>query len=272
MDLQTDPREWKKQARDLFACSSGEYASGREQDQSFRAQLAIVRTMLAGERGRILDIGCATGSTVTAFRNDGFELVGVDFSPEMIAYASRRFGSDPKVQFSRADAELLPFRSESFDHVTCLGVFEYLPDYRQAISEIARVLRPGGLAILSIPSRISPYYISRDLAYTALGPAWKSLKRLAGVQPPPPSARIPPYRANRCIPWRLRSAFREKGLALEQSAFSHFLVFPFDPFWPAASLRIAAFLERFSSSRLLGWIGCQYLLASRKTKTAVLSP
>jgi SAM-dependent methyltransferase len=264
MSRAIDSVEWKKRAHELFAFSSNEYAFERERDPSFLRQLTIVLKMLANERGRVLDIGCAAGSEVTALRERGFEVVGIDFSTDMLQHARRRFRVDPKVHFSRADAEFLPFRSASFDHVTCLGVFEYLPDYRRAVAEIHRVLRPGGLAILSIPSRISPYYVTHDVAHASLGPIWRSLKRWAGIQPVPESGQVPRHRRRLCVPWTLRSMLRERGLIPEQSAFSRFLLFPLDRVWPGASARVEGWLERYSSSRTVGWIGCQYLLASRK--------
>jgi SAM-dependent methyltransferase len=181
----------------------------------------------------------------------------------MLEYARRRFATDPGVGFCRADVEFLPFHNQSFDHVTCLGVLEYLPDYRPALREISRLLRPGGLAVLSVPNGISPYYITSRLVDRTLGPAWRGLKRLLGKQPPS-TGQIPRHSRNLCIPWRLRRLLREFRLIPAASAFTYFFIYPLDRLWPAGQARAAAFLERFAPLPLIGWAACQYVVSARK--------
>jgi ubiquinone/menaquinone biosynthesis C-methylase UbiE len=264
--LATTSQTWKEQAHAVFEKSAERYASEREQEHGFRAQLEIVLRMLAGESGCVLDVGCAAGAEIAALRARAFRVVGVEFSAAMLEHAQRRFASDPCVELYRGDAESLPFRSESFDHVICLGVLEYLPDYRPALREISRVLRPGGVAVFSIPSGISQYYVTSLLVENTLGPPWRRLKRLAG-QKPPATGLVPHHSRNLCIPWRFRRLLRNLQLIPVDSAFSNFFIYPLDRLWPAGHARAAMFLERCSTLPLVGWTACQYLVSARKAST-----
>ena len=258
-----DARTWKQQARTLFEYEAEHYAKLREREFGFSAQLGIVMRMLGGERGLILDIGCAAGSEISDLRRMGFYLVGLDFSPSMLGYAKERFAGDPNVQFCQGDAEFLPFRSASFDHVLCLGLLEYLPDYRPTVAEISRLLRPGGLAIFSTPSRISPYYLTEEILERLVGPTWRAVKGLISGKPQS-MGKIPQHSRSLCLPWRLRRLTREFGLAPDQSAFTNFFIYPLERLSPAAHDRTSQFLERFGSSPIIGWTGSQYLLSARK--------
>jgi ubiquinone/menaquinone biosynthesis C-methylase UbiE len=263
--MESKQREkWKEQTQELFEFESEYYASEREKSPSFQAQLKIVIGAFGGERGRVLDIGCAAGSEIPALRERGFEVVGVDYAPQMIRYAHHRFGSDPQVQFSRADIEYLPFADERFDHALCLGVLEYLPSYQASIDEIARVLRPGGLVVFSVPSRISPNHIVSSVVTEWIGPIWRAAKRLRHLGPV--SGNVPKHQRNLCIPWQLRQMLESRGFTVETSAYSNFNFFLLQRFWPALNTSAASSLERFSKSSLLGWLGSQYLVSARKSR------
>jgi SAM-dependent methyltransferase len=255
--------QWKREALEAFEASTGYYVNEREDFAGFRAQMEIVLRMLSGEHGDVLDIGCAAGSEIPALRRHGFTVVGAEFSASLLAHAQNRFRGDAGVRFSRADAEFLPFRNGSFDHVTCLGVLEYLSVYDRAIGEIARVLRPGGVAVLSVPNRLSPYHYSEAFARAVAGPVWRSWKRAFG-QPRPVPPPVPSHRRNLCIPFTLRQLLRVQGLRPERSCYSGFVYFPVDLF-PAFSAALAQRMERFSEGSFIGWTAQQYLISARKT-------
>ncbi|MBF6589310.1 MAG: class I SAM-dependent methyltransferase [Ktedonobacterales bacterium] len=100
--------------------------------------------------GRVLDLGCAFGFATRLLRRRGYEAVGVDGSGEYIARARR---ADPQSTYLVADATHVPLPDADFDGVLFLDVLEHLPDERAAIGEIARLLRPGGTLVLSVPHR-----------------------------------------------------------------------------------------------------------------------
>jgi ubiquinone/menaquinone biosynthesis C-methylase UbiE len=103
---------------------------------------------------RVLDVGCGTGYfarlLTQAVGPDGL-VVGVDASPEMISYASRRAGPARNCQFYVGTAESLGFPAEHFDVVVSSLFIHHLPEDLQvtALREMRRVLRPGGTLLVA---------------------------------------------------------------------------------------------------------------------------
>jgi ubiquinone/menaquinone biosynthesis C-methylase UbiE len=97
--------------------------------------------------GRHLDVG--TG------RGDGTLLVGKVTRCVGLEYGSKSaaIAADSGCTIVRGDARRLPFAAASFDSITCLDVLEHVPRPAEAILELARVLRAGGLLILETPNR-----------------------------------------------------------------------------------------------------------------------
>jgi ubiquinone/menaquinone biosynthesis C-methylase UbiE len=94
--------------------------------------------------GDVLEVGVGTGRNLEMYP-DGVQLVGIDLSPAMLDLAkvrARELGRDVDLQLG--DAHALGFASESFDTVVVTLALCVVPDDRQAIREIARVLRPAG--------------------------------------------------------------------------------------------------------------------------------
>ncbi|HEY1760871.1 MAG TPA: class I SAM-dependent methyltransferase [Bryobacteraceae bacterium] len=251
----------KQQTSDLFDDWAEHYATERERTPYFQAQMAIALSMLAGETGRVLDIGCAGGGEITELRKRGFAVVGIDLSPRMLVFARRRFAGDAGSHFCRADVERLPFSTQSMDHVVCLGVFEFLQDYQAAILEIHRVMRPGGVVMFAIPSRISLYNLTDRLVSNTAGPLWRMAKRLLGRKPAVPAA--PPLERNLVVPWRFQALLRQHGFAPERNRSSNFFIYPLDRF-PELNMRVAAALEPLCSVPGLRWAASVYLVSARK--------
>ena len=106
---------------------------------------------------RVLDIGCGPGVMVPEMANRGMEYFGVDASPEMIRQAEQTFGHMRGVRLSTGRIENLRFPDSHFDAVICMGVIEYLADEHAAIRELARVTKPHGILIVTLPNRLNPY-------------------------------------------------------------------------------------------------------------------
>jgi len=98
---------------------------------------------------RVLDLGCGNGRNVPAFTTRGHLVVGLDASRGLLARAAAKVGTARIVQ---GDAVRLPFRPSTVDAVHCVAAIHHLPseaERRQTVAEIARVLSPRGLVLLS---------------------------------------------------------------------------------------------------------------------------
>jgi arsenite methyltransferase len=117
------------------------------------------------EGGVALDVGAGPGSITTSLAHaagpDGLAL-GVDISEPMLARAVRA-AAGPQVGFLRADAQRLPFRDETVDVAVSIAVLQLIPDPAAALSEIARVLKPGGRLAVMIPTLRPPVDLWRAL-------------------------------------------------------------------------------------------------------------
>lgn len=93
----------------------------------------------------ILDVGCGTGSlTGVLLESAGVKsIVGIDLA-EVYLEAARRAINDPRVTFKVGDATSLPFNDKSFDRAFSMLVLQFVPDTKKALSEMRRVVRPGG--------------------------------------------------------------------------------------------------------------------------------
>lgn len=114
----------------------------------------------AAARGlQVLEIGCGLGTDGAEFAKAGADYTGVDLTEAAVDLARKRFELfDLPGKFQTADAEKLDFADESFDIVYSHGVLHHTPDTARAISEIHRVLRPGGRAVVMLYHRNSYNY------------------------------------------------------------------------------------------------------------------
>jgi SAM-dependent methyltransferase len=87
-----------------------------------------------------LEVGVGTGLVAAGLRDLGRSVIGIDLSPGMAARAAERIG--PRVAV--ADARRMPFRDASFDQACSVWVLHLVGDIAAVLSEVARVLRPGG--------------------------------------------------------------------------------------------------------------------------------
>jgi demethylmenaquinone methyltransferase/2-methoxy-6-polyprenyl-1,4-benzoquinol methylase len=129
-----------------------------------------------GPDSRALDVATGTGDLAVALRAAGAEVVGCDFSEEMLARARRK---EPSVRFEWADALALPYGDDSFDAATVGFGARNFSDLGRGLGEMARVVRPGGrVVVLEITTPQKPplstfFSLWFDRAVPALG-------RLAG--------------------------------------------------------------------------------------------
>ena len=100
------------------------------------------------EVGRLLDVGCSTGSFLYAMRNRGWQVQGV----EPVAYAAEQARQDFGLEIYTGVLETAVYPDSSFDVVTLWDVLEHVPDPKATLAETARILKPGGLLVFSLPN------------------------------------------------------------------------------------------------------------------------
>ncbi|WP_017964761.1 class I SAM-dependent methyltransferase [Rhizobium leguminosarum] len=100
---------------------------------------------------RVLDVGCGTGSLAfTLAETPGLqEIAAVDYSPVFVEAATRR-NTDLRVTIRQADACALPFEDNRFDRAMSLLVLHFVPEAGKAVSEMRRVVRPGGVVAAAV--------------------------------------------------------------------------------------------------------------------------
>jgi SAM-dependent methyltransferase len=87
----------------------------------------------------------------------GARPLGIDIAFPIVAQAARlSWESSPRLAV--ADVRAIPFPPNSVELVYSMGTIEHFPDYRTAASEIQRVLKPGGIAIIGVPNKLDPFF------------------------------------------------------------------------------------------------------------------
>ncbi|WP_330180946.1 class I SAM-dependent methyltransferase [Nocardia sp. NBC_01503] len=106
---------------------------------------------LAGEvtGRRILDAGCGSGPLFAELRDRGATVTGIDASAGMLELARGRLGTEADLRIADL-ADPLPFPDNTFDDVAASLVLHYLRDWKPTLTEVRRVLRPGGRLIVSV--------------------------------------------------------------------------------------------------------------------------
>jgi demethylmenaquinone methyltransferase/2-methoxy-6-polyprenyl-1,4-benzoquinol methylase len=134
-----------RRARELFAPLGPTYDRyGRllSLGQDPRWRRFLVSQVEVGPNERVLDVATGTGLVAAELiRQKGCTVVGLDQSPEMLAVARERL---PEVELVEASAEGLPCADGSFDALTFTYLLRYVVDPGATLTELARVVRPGG--------------------------------------------------------------------------------------------------------------------------------
>ena len=148
--MSTDSPAGKKASnRDHFDRWSREY----EHDQVSRwlhvLQLEALGALEPRPDDRLLDVGCGSGAAVRAAAPTVDRAVGVDLSQGMIGRARELAHATPNIEFSVADAEVLPFDDATFTALLCTTSFHHYPNPERAVAEMARVLTPAGRVVIA---------------------------------------------------------------------------------------------------------------------------
>lgn len=119
----------------------------------FRRRINLGLHLLPKRRfARALEVGYGAGAVQLALAGGVEELFGIDLDADARLVSSMLEARGRRAALVRGSVYELPYEDEFFDLVVCFSVFEHLSEYRRALQEVHRTLRPGGLFLLGMPS------------------------------------------------------------------------------------------------------------------------
>jgi ubiquinone/menaquinone biosynthesis C-methylase UbiE len=208
---------------------------------------------------KILDVGCGTGHLAGELMRRGYDASGVDFSEGMIGYARQHYGAE---RFQVADIEHLPFPDNTFDGIVCLGVMEYLSSDEPGLREMWRVLKPGGVAVITTPSGVCPFYYV-DRGWLKLRVTARPLIRMVRT-PLTDLKSLPTVTHRRYVrgPWT--KLMKSVGLETEDWVCHSWGLYCLQRFLDQGSLCRAS--EPFARNSAISWIASDQLACVRAVK------
>jgi ubiquinone/menaquinone biosynthesis C-methylase UbiE len=135
-------------SQEFFESAAGQWDKLREELFGAASHLLALPALL-DERWTVGDLGCGTGQVALALAPFVARVIAVDRSGEMLQTARRRLRELRNVDVKRGELEALPIADGELDAATLLLVLHHLPDPGAALSEAARVLKPGGRLLIS---------------------------------------------------------------------------------------------------------------------------
>lgn len=206
---------------------------------------------------RVLDVGCGTGHLARAVgeRSIPSEVCAIDLAPAYVDYA-KRHNRDPRIVFELGDACAMKFADHTFDRVLSLLVLHFVPQAAQAIAEMRRVTRPGGVAAAAVWDVRGGFVANRIFFDTA-----------AALDPKANERRARNYTRPMTKPGQLAEAWREAGLheVVEGTISIRMEFTSFADYWAPYEGRegpgaeYAATLDAAERSRLIDAVRAAYL-------------
>jgi SAM-dependent methyltransferase len=181
--------------QDRFGAAAARYAASAVHRGGPDLEAMLAAGVATG-RERVLDVGCGPGATALAFAARVASVVALDLTPAMLAQAretATERGLD-NVRFELGNAAQLPFPDASFDVVTSRLAAHHVADPRAMVREVARVLVPGGLFLLSdaiapedpaCDTFLNAFEVLRDPSHVRDHriSEWQAMFRAAGLAP-----------------------------------------------------------------------------------------
>jgi 2-polyprenyl-3-methyl-5-hydroxy-6-metoxy-1,4-benzoquinol methylase len=158
----------------------------------------IIQTLAPKSGQTLLDAGCGYGFHAVRLARSGVQVTGVDFSEVALRHSAatiERAGLSERIRVQQGDLLDLPFLNGTFDYVHCWGVLMHVPQIDAALTELIRVLKPGGKLVLMENNASSLHVHTKSLA--------RLVKRLFGR--PNKERTLTPWG---CEEWELKGTHR----------------------------------------------------------------
>lgn len=220
---------------DLYEAPA-EYFQGHDIER--KKQMALnklqeVERMLEG-RGRYLDVGCGRGEALWAARERGWECEGVDPSPSYLEWGRENLGVEGRL----GTLEEAQFPRDHFDAVTMGSVLEHVYEPYSMLSEVQRVLKPGGVLWFDVPNESSLYTRIGNYYMRILGRDW-----VVNLAPT-----FPPYHVQGFNPRSVKTLLGRVGLEVERLQVWGYV-------WPPAGASSIRKRLEYVAAQTVNWIG-----------------
>ena len=219
---------------------------------SYLARKQIVLEFLKGTEGNILDVGCGPAIFTAELFAMGLRPYSVDLSLEMLKKARTLAALEHRASWFNCEIEQLPFKDETFNNIISIGVIAYANDTLQAVRELARVLKPGGLLVLQCSNSLAPTPTIVGLKDKILPCCGRRQQRWDFKLTSHPFGHF-------------RNLLEQCGLQVEHKCSYDFRLPFLEKFFPLAAVNLMKGLQqRFENSEKLGWLGEGYVVKARK--------
>ena len=229
------------------------------QSYNFIVRRKHVLQLFDKTQGLYLDAGCGSGDFIPELLKRGGDVFAIDVAAEMIAQARQKFsalGEADRIHLAVADVNQLDFPQNYFDAVIGVGLVEYLSRSDRVFEEFYRVLKHGGILIITVPNLASPFMALETLIAHGkrLGRrVWGTIRR-QHVRPS--------FARRHFIPWRLDRQLTRVGFRKIDYAFCTYGFFSL-PRAGRLSLALSMRLDRFAHSPV-GILGTNYIVKVAK--------
>jgi ArsR family transcriptional regulator len=139
--------ERRTKSQEFFSSSAGQWDRVRDELFGDRFHLAALAAFV-DSRWTVGDLGCGTGQVAAALAPFVARVIAVDGSAAMLQAAKKRVQGADNIDLRRGDLEALPIDDAQLDAATMMLVLHHVPEPERAIAEVARVLKPGGRAMI----------------------------------------------------------------------------------------------------------------------------
>jgi len=195
---------------------------------SFLRRQAILESLLdvaVRPESLVVEIGPGTGNLIQFLATKRCRYRGYDVADSMVAAThaqiAKCFPSDADARCEQGDVYNIPVESHSADVMVAAGVIEYLKEPEMAAAELARIARPGGVALISVPNAAS---LNRNLAraLSFITTATRAVKKLTRRD-----KKTPDVERKCCTPTTLQKTFEPAGWNLARTEYYDMELIPY---------------------------------------------